>query len=117
MVKGLDQVEVARGIVRVRGLSGCDARRARALLMAIDQTIVRSGARRVLVDRRDAPELGAEVEAIFRHWVETARSYERLGVVGLSNMERIGTNMRALSRKLEVRAFEDADECESWLLR
>jgi hypothetical protein len=117
MASGLDQVDVARGIVRVRGLSGCDARRARALLMVIDQTIARSGHRRVLVDRRDAPELAGEVEAIFRHWVETARSYERIGVVGLSNMERIGTNMRALSRKLEVRAFEDIDECESWLGR
>lgn len=117
MSLGLDQVELARGFVRVRGLSGCDARRARALLMMIDQTIARSGVRRVLVDRRDSPELANEVEAIFRHWVESARSYERLGVVGLSNMERIGTNMRALSRKLEVRAFEELDECESWLVR
>lgn len=85
--------------------------------MAIDQTIVRSGVRRVLVDRRDAPELPEEVEAIFRHWVESARSFERVGVVGLGNMERIGTNMRALARKLEVRAFEGVDEAEVWLIK
>lgn len=85
--------------------------------MAIDQTIVRSRIRRVLIDRRDAPDLGEEVEAIFRHWVESARSFERVGVVGLGNMERIGTNMRALARKLEVRAFEGVDEAEDWLIR
>jgi hypothetical protein len=111
------QVEVVRGCVRVRGLSGCDARRARALLMAVDQAIARSGVRRVLLDRRDAPELCEEVEAIFRHWVESARSFERVGVVGLGHMERVGTNMRALARKLEVRAFEGVDEAENWLVR
>ena len=85
--------------------------------MAIDQAIARSGVRRVLVDRRDTPELGDEVEAIFRHWIDSARSFERVGVVGLDNMERIGTNMRALARKLEVRAFEDVEEAEDWLAR
>jgi hypothetical protein len=38
-------------------------------------------------------------------------------VVGLGNMERIGTNMRALARKLEVRAFEVLEEAEDWLAR
>jgi hypothetical protein len=85
--------------------------------MSIDQTIARSGVKRVLVDRRDAPELSEEVEAIFRHWVESARLFERVGVVGLPNMERIGTNMRALARKLEVRAFDDVEEAEGWLVR
>lgn len=117
MALAVDQIEVARGCVRVRGLAGCDARRARALLMSIDQTIARSRVRRVLIDRRDAPELSEEVEAIFRHWVESARSFERVGVVGLGNMERIGTNMRALARKLEVRAFEDPEAAEDWLVR
>ncbi len=117
MALGVDQIEVVRGCVRVRGLAGCDARRARALLMAVDQAIARSGVRRVLLDRRDTPELAEEVEAIFRHWAESARLFERVGVVGLGNMERIGTNMRSLARKLEVRAFDDFDEAESWLVR
>ncbi|NJK32009.1 MAG: STAS/SEC14 domain-containing protein [Deltaproteobacteria bacterium] len=110
-------VVVRQGFVRARVAMACQARDARSLLMAIDQAMERHRVRRVLLDRSDDPAPSEEIAAIFQHWVESARLFERVAFVGLPTMERIGLNMRALSRKLEVRAFDSADEAIEWLTR
>ncbi len=118
MALALDQaVTVRDGFVHARVRADCQPRDARSLFMAVDQAMERHRVRRVLIDRRSLSEAREDVEGIFRHWIEAARLFERVAFVGLPTMERIGINMRALSRKLEVRAFDSVDEAIEWLAR
>lgn len=94
-----------------------DEETARDAVRRIDDALVASGLRRLILDSRLLLPPTPSINQMFWEWAEAGTHHERLALVVTSDMKRVQGNMGAVAKRLQLRSFHVPDEAEKWLRR
>lgn len=108
---------VRAGYVLVRDREIASLAIAREALATIDAALIENDLHMVVFDTRELHSPSEAVNALYWEWVMAGANHDRVALLVKSEMKRVEGNMRALSKRVQLRSFHDLADAEMWLAR
>ena len=89
---------------------------ARRLLQELEARLLASNVRKAVFDNRNTEAPDEPVRQRMWDWIENAGLLDKVALILESSLTVVRTNMTALSRRVQLRAFDSVTEAATWLL-
>jgi len=84
-------------------------------IRTMDNTLVSSRLRKLLIDSREIAPPTPAINDLFWQWTRDGVHHNQLALVVRSDMKSVESNMRALASRAKLRSFHSIREAEQWL--